>query len=88
MMPNCQGPGVVLDAEGLAFGHADLGRLVATGTDGVVDAGEARVADWGRPVCVGSAIGMIGCSAAAEATSRNVRIGGIGGEDALGRRKG
>ena len=80
------GPIVVLDAEGLAFGHAYLGGLVATGTDGVVDAGETRVADRGCPVSVRPAVGMLVGDAAAEAGRRNAGIGiGIGGKDALGR---
>ena len=56
---------IIFDAKSVPFGHADLSGLVATGTDGIVDASEARVRNRGGPVTVGPAIGMIGCSAAA-----------------------
>ena len=61
------GLGVVLDAEGLAFGHADLGGLIATGTDGVVDASETRVGNRGSPVSVGPAIDLLVGSGSAAA---------------------
>ena len=85
------GPVIVVNTEGLAFGHADLGGLVAPGADGVVDTSKARVRNRGRPVLVGSAIDVFVCIAVAEAGDGNVGIGigiGIGREDALGRRKG
>ena len=41
---------VVLDAEGLAFGHTDLVGLATAGTDGVVDACQTDALDRGYPI--------------------------------------
>lgn len=46
---------VVLDAKGLAFGHADFGGLTTASSDGVVDACQTSVSNRGNPISVGSA---------------------------------
>ena len=78
---------VVLDAKGLAFSDANVVGLASAGTDGVVDAFEASVLNWGNPVCVGRyfvglAFVLVGVGTKAATGSRSFL-----GADAIGRCK-
>ena len=70
---------VVLDTKGLAFGHTNLRRLATASTDGVVDAGEAGISDWGYPISVGSASVLVGGAGAKAGGGRSFEIGILGG---------
>ena len=72
---------VILDAEGLAFGHADLAGLTTASTDGVVDACETRVSDRGHPISIGPASILLvgGAGAKAVGGKGSCEVGTFGG---------
>ena len=49
---------VVLDTEGLAFGHTDLVGRATAGADGVIDASQTNILDGSHPIVRGYFVGL------------------------------